>query len=753
MAAPMRPRPVALTFEAGGSVEPTPAILDTLAERRWPATFFIDGRWAEVHPELVRRIAADGHELGSHGYAHPDWTTLDDDAVAADLRRTEELVRRLVGRPPKPWARPPYGAIDSRVIAILDATGYRAFYRDAVDGAHWPGETTDESVHTRALHAVESEGVVVFHTNSAITASALPTILGEFAHRDCEPVRLSEHPIPPPPRAPVHPDFGGLRVSPGFILSKCRRAVAAAERDRARRLRGSAFEHGNCGANRSGSCGTCNGSRTLWRSERPQRPVRARARRRGDVRVRRGRLRPRYHRRPLWRSLPVPCRRQSSFRVVCRTDAVGGADLADGSTRMTADLLFIGGRILTLDSNRPEVEAVAVTGGRIAAVGAGTDVAALRDHRTRVVELGKRTLLPGFYDAHQHQLYGGLARRNVDGRAPSVDALLARIGDAAAGVTEGAWIEGGGYDERQLAERRAPTRAELDRAAPNHPVLLTRTCGHCMVVNTRALVAAGITSNTDDPPGGVIERDLATRQPSGVLLERAMEFVRKIVPQPDGETLESAILDEARGNLRLGITSVWEPSIEPPHLDAYRRLDRENRLPIRVTMAHKKVLRSGDRVSLPAPFRGGRLSLVAAKLFQDGAIGARTAAVSTGYADDPDNKGVLVWEQPQLDEFVNEIHTSGYQVSVHAIGDVAIGSALEAIERAVLLAPRGDHRHRIEHCGIVASLAPRIARAGVVPSSNPSLSGSTATHTSRTSQTRRPKRSTPCACSRRYADA
>src|SRR6187551_3444974 len=140
------PRCVALTFEAGGRIEPTPAILDALAERRWPATFFIDGRWAEAHPDVVCRIAADGHELGSHGYAHPDWTSLEDTEVAADLRRTEELVRRLVGRPPKPWARPPYGAIDPRVIATLDAAGYRAFYRDAVDGAHWPGETNGESV-------------------------------------------------------------------------------------------------------------------------------------------------------------------------------------------------------------------------------------------------------------------------------------------------------------------------------------------------------------------------------------------------------------------------------------------------------------------------------------------------------------------------------------------------------------------------------------------------------------------------------
>ena len=103
------------------------------------------------------------------------------------------------------------------MVAIIHAAGYRAFYRDAVDGAHWPGETTAELVGTRALHSAESEGVVVFHTNSAVTASALPTILQELAQRDYEPVRLSEHPIPPAPRAPLHPDFDGLRISPGFI--------------------------------------------------------------------------------------------------------------------------------------------------------------------------------------------------------------------------------------------------------------------------------------------------------------------------------------------------------------------------------------------------------------------------------------------------------------------------------------------------------------------------------------------------------
>ncbi len=211
---------VALTFEAGGSVEPAPAILDTLADWRFRATFFIDGRWAEAHPELVRRIARDGHELASHGYDHPDWTSLGDGQIVADLRRTEEIVEQLVGRLPRPWARPPYGAVDDRVISVLAGAGYRAFYRDAVDGGHWPGETTTATVRTRALRAAESEGVVVFHTNSAITAAVLPTVLDDLKTRGFRAVSLSELPRAPSPRTPRHPDFGNLHVAPGFIQAQ-----------------------------------------------------------------------------------------------------------------------------------------------------------------------------------------------------------------------------------------------------------------------------------------------------------------------------------------------------------------------------------------------------------------------------------------------------------------------------------------------------------------------------------------------------
>lgn len=213
-------RHVALTFEAGGHVGPASSILDTLADGGWPATFFIDGRWAEAHPVLVRRLANDGHELATHGYDHPDWTSLEEREILADLGRTDELVERLVGRAPRPWARPPYGAVDDRVIHVLVGAGYRAFYRDAVDGGHWPGETTESAVRDRSVSAAESEGVVVFHTSSVVTAAALPAILADLGTRGFQAVPLSGLRPAPAPRSPSHPEFGDLRLAPGYIWAR-----------------------------------------------------------------------------------------------------------------------------------------------------------------------------------------------------------------------------------------------------------------------------------------------------------------------------------------------------------------------------------------------------------------------------------------------------------------------------------------------------------------------------------------------------
>lgn len=380
------------------------------------------------------------------------------------------------------------------------------------------------------------------------------------------------------------------------------------------------------------------------------------------------------------------------------------------------DLILVDGRVWTLDPIRPRASAVALTGDRISSVGEADDVLATRGSRTTVVELAGRTVLPGFYDAHQHQLYAGLARGHVDARVRSLEDLCARIAEAARVDGPDAWVEGHGYDERELAEGRHPTRSDLDRAAPSCPCFVTRTCGHAMVASSAALAAAGIDRGTPDPPGGLIGRDDRTGEPTGLLRERAMELIRRVVPPPSLGTLKRAILDGATENVRRGITSVWEPSVEPDHVAAYRDLDRAGALPIRVTMAHKKVLRSGEDVEIPAGFRGERLSLNAVKLFQDGAIGARTAALSGGYAGEPENRGVLVWGQHELDRMATEIADAGLQISIHAIGDDAIRSALCAIETALAQSSAPRRLHRVEHCGLpAADLAADLARLAVVP--------------------------------------
>jgi peptidoglycan/xylan/chitin deacetylase (PgdA/CDA1 family) len=186
------PARIALTFEAGGEAAPAPAILAALDSADARATFFLDGRWAEANEGLVRSIAERGHELGNHGYRHPDWTTLSSAEIDADLTATERVAERLTGRSVKPWARPPYGAVDERVVAVLRDAGYHAVYRDAVDGGHWPGETTAATVRDRALRSAHDGGVIVFHTNRAETPAALPEVIDDLRAAGLRPGTLSE---------------------------------------------------------------------------------------------------------------------------------------------------------------------------------------------------------------------------------------------------------------------------------------------------------------------------------------------------------------------------------------------------------------------------------------------------------------------------------------------------------------------------------------------------------------------------------
>jgi predicted amidohydrolase YtcJ len=392
---------------------------------------------------------------------------------------------------------------------------------------------------------------------------------------------------------------------------------------------------------------------------------------------------------------------------------------------MEVDLILINGIIRTLNPSLPLVEAIAVSKGRIIALGSTNDIQVYRQAGTRVFNLERETVLPGFIDAHQHLVYMGLSFQQIDASADSVSdigEIIDLVRQKARMLQPGTWIEGHGYNDARLKERRNLTRADLDIGTTTHPVFLTRMCGHVMTLNSRALEEAGIDSNTPDPPGGVIDRDSTTGEPTGILRENAMTLLRKVVPSPSDLNLKKAILDGAIVNLKKGITSVWEPSIEPNHLRVYQEMAEKGELPIRVTMAHKKVLRSGEEVPLPRPFRSPRLSLVAIKLFQDGGFGAATAALSEPYSNQPDSEGILIWPQAKLNQWAKSIHQNALRISIHAIGDRAITSALNAIQYAQGVSPRNDMRHRIEHCGLpLLPLPRRLAELNVVPVVQPSF--------------------------------
>jgi predicted amidohydrolase YtcJ len=376
---------------------------------------------------------------------------------------------------------------------------------------------------------------------------------------------------------------------------------------------------------------------------------------------------------------------------------------------MEADLVLKNGVVRTMDAARHVAEAVAVKQGRLLAVGDNGTITGYRNSGTRVVDLAGKTLLPGFIDAHQHLIYMGLSFRQIDAgpeAVSSIGEIVEQVKARAEDLPPGNWIEGHGYNDARLAERRNLTRHDLDAATRAHPVFITRTCGHVMTLNSQALKAAGIDRATPDPPGGKIDRDPDTGEATGVLRETAMALLRRVVPPPSESSLRRAILDGAAANLRQGITTVWEPSIEPNHLHAYRKMVSQSKLPLRVTMAHKKVLRNGEEVPLPEPFRGPMLSLVAIKLFQDGGFGAATAALSTPYNNEPASTGHLTWPQGKLNTWARAIQDKGLRISIHAIGDRAITSALDAIEYALNGSPVADHRHRIEHCGYRCPLYP-----------------------------------------------
>jgi len=387
-------------------------------------------------------------------------------------------------------------------------------------------------------------------------------------------------------------------------------------------------------------------------------------------------------------------------------------------------LALFGGDIITVDPAMPRATALLALGERIMAVGDDATVrgafAALRDlpvvGETTAIDLRGRAVVPGLIDSHLHLLWYGFFLQQVDlNGITSIASLKAKIADAAAQAAPGDWIQGGGWQQDAFVERRMPDRHDLDAVAPDNPVFLHRVCYHAVVVNSKALDIAGISNETPDPPGGVIDRDPVTGEPTGVLREHAVNLVADCIPTPTAAQAETALRLACRSAAAAGLTSVHTNDGPGDALNVYLGLRESGELTLRVYFDTTIEPSNDAALDLPAGLGDDWVRVGAVKMFTDGSLGARTAWLSTPYSDAPDTSGMPVFSQAQINDMVLQAHTHGRQVAIHAIGDRAVEMALDAIAEALQRQPRADHRHRIVHAQVIrADLLQRCVDLGVV---------------------------------------
>lgn len=365
--------------------------------------------------------------------------------------------------------------------------------------------------------------------------------------------------------------------------------------------------------------------------------------------------------------------------------------------------IFFNANIYTMNPKQPTAQAVIVgSKGRIRTVGA-FDAFKTMMPGGRYIDLGGRTLLPGFNDAHVHLWKLGLLLTvQVDARrdnAPNIPAIVNLFRERAANVPAGTWLLGRGYNEAELPERRHPTRADLDAASTEHPIALTRTCGHIIAANSVALRLAGIDADTEAPSGGVIEHD-ADGEPTGILKETAMGLITRAIPEYDDETLGYAIRAATYHQIRYGITSATDPLLTPAHVRIYRALDEAGDLAVRVNgLPIRRPDGGSETLPLPEKFLSDTLRIDTVKFFADGGLSSATAAISQPYKVTGD-KGVLRFDSADMLELMWEAHNAGYRIATHAIGDRALDQVLDVYEELHHRKPDTGLRHRIEHLGL-----------------------------------------------------
>jgi predicted amidohydrolase YtcJ len=410
---------------------------------------------------------------------------------------------------------------------------------------------------------------------------------------------------------------------------------------------------------------------------------------------------------------------------------LGGSVLAQNQQKPSADLLLTNGHIYTSNPAQPWARALAIQGDKIIAVGSEGEVRKLRGAATQVIDLGGRMALPGIIDSHAHFLSGSLALDEVQlDDAATLEEVKRRLRDYAAAHPERAWVLGRGWYYDVFKPALLPSKQILDEIIPDRPVVLTCFDGHSVWVNSRALALAGVTKDTPDPVEagvkvGIIVRDPATGEPSGVLKEAAAGLVRRLIPEPRREEKLQALRRGLKEASRRGVTSVVNATGSLEEMELYDELRRRGELTVRTYTAlemepvlTEKLLATYEEARQRFHDEWVRAGMI--KVFMDGVVESHTAAMLEPYADDAKLAGSLNYTPEQFRKNVLELDRRHFQIMTHAIGDRAIRTALDAYASAAQAHGPRDRRFRIEHIEITTPADIfRFGRLGVIASMQP----------------------------------
>ena len=386
------------------------------------------------------------------------------------------------------------------------------------------------------------------------------------------------------------------------------------------------------------------------------------------------------------------------------------------------DKIFYNGKIYSLDEKNSIYEAVAVKNGIIFDVGSSAEL--LKKYpQSEKIDLNGAIVFPGFIDAHGHITgYGeNLLQINLVGTT-SQEEIAELVKQKANQSKEGDWILGVGWDQNDWEDKSWPDHKILDKASPKNPVALTRIDGHALWVNKKALELAGIDKNTPNPDGGEIKKD-KNGNPTGLLIDNAMNLVYKVIPPPTDEELEETVLVSTNNLVKYGITSVHDMGVGERTIQIYKKLADEGKLPIRIHAyvdgigdTWNKYLKEGKLIG----YQNNFVNVDGIKLFVDGAMGSRGALMTEPYQDDPENYGLLLLSEEQIYQVTKDALLKGLQVATHAIGDSGNFLVLNAYQRAIEELKPKDPRLRIEHVQVInPEDAKRLAKLKVIPSMQP----------------------------------